>query len=212
MSRINCPQCGTLDQVRSVPSVYESQTSTYSGTSTGYSSGVAYASGVGVIPTFGSSTVHTSGASSSLLANQIAPPPPPRLARPGSGCGLAILVAVASAWGVVLLPYLFTSGDQHAGRNTAIMFAILGGPFVFAAVMMLVNRAKFRRRAQQDFQAHSAVYPSYAAAWSAAYLCQRCHVAYVPEGALPIAASPAVPVHRFPDLVAGTAARLRGEA
>ncbi|MEE1783222.1 hypothetical protein PUR71_09880 [Streptomyces sp. SP17BM10] len=211
MSRINCPQCGTLDQVRSVPSIYESQTSTYAGTSTGYSSGVAYASGVGVIPSFGSSTVHTSGSSSSLLASHIAPPPPPRLAQPGGGCGLAVVLAFAAAWGVILLPYLFTSGDKDAGRNAAIMFTVLGGPFVFAAVMMLINRAKSRRQAREAFQSHSVVYPSFATAWSAAYLCLRCHVAYVPEGALATGASPAVPVHRFPDLVATTAARLRGE-
>ncbi|MEV7027850.1 hypothetical protein [Kitasatospora sp. NPDC093558] len=197
--------------MRSVPSVYESQTSTYSGTSTGYSSGVAYASGVGVIPTFGSSTVHTSGSSSSLLAAHIAPPPPPRLAPQGSSCGLAIVIALAAAWGVILLPYLFTSGDRNAGTNSAIMFTILGGPFVFAAVMMIIQRSKARRRSQEAFAAHSVVYPSFATAWSATYVCLRCHVAYVPEGALPIGASPAFPVHRFPDLIAATAARLRGE-
>ncbi|MFD7902677.1 hypothetical protein ACFV4F_38595 [Kitasatospora sp. NPDC059722] len=210
MSRINCPQCGTLDQVRSVPSVYESQTSTYSGTSTGYSSGVAYARGVGVVPSFGSSTVHSSGSTSSLLASHIAPPPPPRLVRPSGGCALAIVVAVAAAWALAMLP-LLTSGDKGAGQNSAIAFTVLGGPFVLAAVLLIIQRSRTRRRSQKAFEAHSVVYPSFATAWSAAYLCLRCHVAYVPEGALGIGASPAVPVHRFPDLVASTAARLRGE-
>ncbi|WP_158844497.1 hypothetical protein [Streptomyces sp. NRRL WC-3742] len=212
MSRIDCPQCGTLDQVSSVPSVYESQTSTYSGQSTGFSSGVGYARGVGPVSTFGRSTVYTSGSTSSRLADQIAPPPVPRLARPGGGCGLAILVAFVLGAAVIVLPALLTSNEPDALRSSLLVFGLLGGPFLIAAVALTLKRAKERRRLRREFQEYSVVQPSLATAWSATYLCRRCHVAFLPEGALGLGGSAMAPVPAFRTLVETVARRLRGEA
>ncbi|MFE5585626.1 hypothetical protein [Kitasatospora sp. NPDC056531] len=210
VSRINCPQCGALDQVRSVPSVYQSQSSRYSGTSTGYSSGVAYASGVGVVPAYGRSTVHTSGVSSSLLAVQIAPPPRPRLAKPGLGCEIASLFFLASVFLLFVLPPVLTSDKPHV-RGFLLAFGMLGGPFVVAGVALSVRRARKADRFRRQFEEYSEIQPSLAAAWSATFLCLRCNVAYLPDGEFGISPAPVVPVCDLHGLVAVTAARLRDE-
>ncbi|MDH6710188.1 hypothetical protein P3T27_006937 [Kitasatospora sp. MAA19] len=210
MSRINCPQCGALDQVRSVPSVYQSQTSRYSGTSTGYTSGVAYASGVGVVPAYGQATVHTSGVSTTLLAKQVAPPPRPQLAKPGSGCEIASLFFLALVFLLFLLPPVLTS-DKHELRGFLLAFGMLGGPPLVAGVAMAVRRAKKGDRMRQQFEEYSAIQPSLAAAWRATYLCLRCNVAYLPDGEFGISPAPVVPVCDLHGLVAVTAAHLRDE-
>ncbi|MER7702769.1 hypothetical protein ABTX81_07715 [Kitasatospora sp. NPDC097605] len=214
MSRLSCPQCGGLDQVQSVPSVYESQTSTYTGRSTGYSSGVAYARGVGIVPTFGSTTTYVSGSSSSLLADQLAPPPAPRLAAPRNGCAIAAMFGLVAGAGFLALIVSFsTSGQENSGRDALILLAVLATPFLLTAAGLLIGRGRFRRRARRDFEAYAAVHPSLVTAWQAGYLCHRCHTAFLPDGALGLGlgTTAVVPVPRFPDLVAFVAGRLRGE-
>ncbi|MFF8771518.1 hypothetical protein [Kitasatospora sp. NPDC015120] len=213
MSRLACPQCSAIDQVRSVPSVFESQTSTYTGRSTGHSSGVAYASGVGIVPTFGSTTTFVSGSSSSLLADQLAPPPAPRLAAPRNGCAITAMFGLAvGALFLATIVSISTSGQENSGRDALILLAVLATPFLLTAVGLLIGRARFRRRARREFEAYAAVHPSLVSAWQSSYLCQRCHVAFLPAGALglDLGSTAVVPVPRFPDLVAFVAGRLRG--
>jgi len=190
LSRINCPQCGTIDQVQSVPGLYEAQTSTYAGTSGGY----------------GYRTVHTYGSSSSLLADQIAPPPVPRLTQPTGGCAVAILAAFAAGAGLMVLPLLLTSDDPDAGKNALITFCALGLPFALAAVALTVKRARERRQSLANFRAYQAAFPSLLAVWNAAFLCRRCHLAFFPAGVMGLTAPRSTPAAGFQQLVATLAA------
>jgi len=195
--------------VQSVRAVYEAQTSTYFGTTTGTTVGAGYARGVGVVPTVGRSTFHTSGSSSSLLADQVAPPPQPWLRQPGGGCALGIMVAFTIGAVVLVLPLLMVNRDPENLKNAIIAFSALGVPFLSASIALSIKRARDRRKFRRDFREYSQVFPSQVAVWSTAYLCQRCHVAYIPAGVFGFREPQAVPVPAFQSLVATVAADLR---
>ncbi|MFD7630726.1 hypothetical protein ACFV7Q_32685 [Streptomyces sp. NPDC059851] len=211
MSGASCPQCGTIDLVRSVRAVYEEQTGTYAGVSTGYSSGTGFAPGVGPVAVFGRSTVHTSGVSSTLLAQQLAPPPQPILERQRGGCALAVLCAVPVVVALMTLP-LLASGKPGAGHNAMIFWGVLGLPALAGAVATLFHRALARRSARKRFQAQTAAFPALFAVWEAAFTCGRCHLAYLPAGPFAPAGPRSVPVPGFQQLVWTVAQQTAGPA
>ncbi|MEV6209640.1 hypothetical protein [Kitasatospora sp. NPDC051914] len=196
MSRINCPDCGRIDQVQSVPGLYEAQTHSYAGTTRGYGGG------------YGARTYYTSGSSSSLLADQIAPPPVPRLLQPTGGCALALMTALGLGGGVMVLP-LLASGEPGAGRKALIVFVVLALPFLAAALALVVKRFRDRLKNRAAFRDYRARYPSLLAVWSTGFLCRRCHIAFIPAGALGLGKPRTVPVPGYQQLVAAVAADLR---
>lgn len=203
---VRCVQCGSGDQVRSVRAVYEEQTSTYFQSTTGRTSGTVFVRGAAV-PAFGRSTHQTSGAISTLLADQLAPPRQPHLAKPRGGCLLAVM-SVAPLLACLLTLPLLVSSQAGAGRNAIVFWCATGLPFVVVAVTLLFHRLRTQRRNKEQFERYSAVYPSLLTVWNATYLCQRCHLGFVPAGALggePVAA----PVHDFQHLVSSLATGLR---
>ncbi|MGW5345791.1 hypothetical protein [Streptomyces sp. HUAS TT3] len=200
MSGTNCPQCGTIDQVRSVRAVYEEQTGTYAGVSTGYSSGAGFVPGGGSVAVFGRSTVHSSGVSSTLLAQQLAPPPQPFLEQQRGGCGLAVLCVVPVLAALMTLP-LLASDAPGSGRNAMVFWGVTGLPAMAGAVAVIVARARARRAAAKRFRAQTAAFPALFAVWEAAFTCRRCHVAYLPAGPLAPTGTHGVPVSGFQQLV-----------
>ncbi|MFG2694968.1 hypothetical protein [Kitasatospora sp. NPDC048407] len=82
-------------------------------------------------------------------------------------------------------------------------------PLMVASVALAIKRARDRRRFRRDFHEYSQVFPSRVAGWSTAYLCQRCHVAFIPAGSLGSPEAQAAPVPAFRALVATVAADLR---
>ncbi|MEU8437031.1 hypothetical protein AB0F18_29840 [Streptomyces sp. NPDC029216] len=196
MSGANCPQCGTIDQVRRVRAVYEAQTGTYAGVSTAYTAPAR-------------STVHTSGVSSTLLAQQLAPPPQPFTERQRGGCVLALLCAVPVAAALMTLPLL--AGDApDAGRNALIFWGVTGLPALVAALALLIHRVLARRAARQRFRAQTAAFPALFAVWEAAFTCGRCHLAYLPPGPFAPTGPRSVLVPGFQHLVWAVAQELRG--
>ncbi len=207
---VRCTQCGGGDQVRSVCAVYEEQTSTYVQSTTGLTAGTAFVRGAAV-PAFGRSTFHTSGSISSLLADHLAPPPNPHLARPNGGCLLAAVSMVPLLACLLTLP-LLASGRAGAGRNAMVFWCATALPFVLIAAGLLIHRIRTQRRNKQNFRQYSAVYPSLATVWNAAFLCQRCHLGFVPAGALGRGEPAATPVPQFQQMVWSLAGELRSRA
>lgn len=207
---VRCTQCGSGDQVRSVRAVYEEQTSTYSQSTTGLTSGTAFVRGAAV-PAFGRSTFHTSGSISSLLADHLVPPPYPHLTKPNGGCLLAAVSVVPLLACLLTLP-LLASGQSDAGRNALIFSSVTGLPFVLVAATLFVHRLRTQQRNKQHFRQYSAMYPSLSAVWNAAFLCQRCHLAFIPAGALGPGEPAAAPVPHFQHMVSSLAGKLRSRA
>ncbi|MEU4360109.1 hypothetical protein [Streptomyces virginiae] len=200
MNGTSCPQCGTIDQVRSVRAVYEEQTGTYAGVSAGYSSGTGFVPGVGSVAVFGRSTVHTSGVSSTLLAQQLAPPPRPVLEQQQGGCALAVLWAVPVVVALMTLP-LLAGGEPGAGRNALIFWGVAGLPALVGAVVVLLRRVLARRAAGKRFRAQTAAFPGLFAVWEAAFTCGRCYLAFLRAGPFAPAGPRCVPVPAFQQLV-----------
>lgn len=204
---VRCTQCDSGDQIRSVRAVYEEQTSTYVQSTTGVSSGTAFVRGAAV-PAFGRSTFHTSGSISSLLAEHVAPPPYPHLARPNGGCLLAA-VSAAPVLACLLTFPLLLSDQPGAARNAAIFWCATALPFVVIAAALLVLRIRTRQRNKQNFRQYSAIYPSLSEVWHAAFLCQRCHLGFLPAGALGRSEPAATAVPQFQQMVWSLAEELR---
>jgi hypothetical protein len=207
---VRCTQCDSGDQVRSVRAVYEEQTSTYFQSTTGLTSGTAFVRGAAV-PTFGRSTFHTSGSISSLLADHLAPPPYPHLVKPNGGCLLAV-VSVAPLLSCLLTLPLLASDQAGAGRNAMVFWFATGLPFVLVAAILLVHRIRTQQRNKQHFRQYSAIYPSLSTIWNATFLCQRCHLGFVPAGALGRGEPAAAAVPHFQQMVSSLASELRSRA
>ncbi|SDT74218.1 hypothetical protein SAMN05216371_4670 [Streptomyces sp. TLI_053] len=201
MSSFRCPQCGEVDQVRSVPAVREAHISTFAGTSTGHT----YDHTV---------TTHTVGTSSSLLADRLAPPAAPRMADPGYGCGIVAALLLTFGAGLFAVMVLVTGGsdDQDGRRAALIVYSGLAAVFLIVTVGLVKARRQRLGQVRQEFEAYAAVYPSLVTAWRSSYLCGRCHLTFLPNGVidLGLGRTAMAPVERFPDLVAFVAARLRG--
>ncbi|MFJ4669983.1 hypothetical protein [Kitasatospora purpeofusca] len=197
-----------------MPGIHDSQTGSFAGQSAGHISGVAWVGGVGSVPVFGSTTSHLHGSSSSLLADRLAPPPAPWMAEPRNGCGIVAMLAVAVGAGLFSVLAVTTGSDDPDGRRGAmIAYAVVATIFLISALGLISSRRRHLKQARQDFEAYAAIHPSLVTAWQSSCLCGRCHVAFLPDGALGLGLgrTAVVPVARFPDLVAFVAARLRGD-
>ncbi|MEK2489447.1 hypothetical protein WN990_07795 [Kitasatospora purpeofusca] len=202
MSSFRCPQCGEVDQVRSVQAVRDSQIGTFTGQGTGYS--------YDRTPT----TIYTFGASSSQLADRLAPPPVPRMAEPRNGCGIVAMLFVAVGAGLFSVLAVTTGSDDPDGRRAAMIgYGVVATIFLLVAVGLISSRRRHLRQARQEFEAYTALYPSLVTAWQSSYVCGRCHLSFLPNGVidLGLGRTAMAPIDRFPDLVAFVAARLRGE-
>jgi len=207
MTPLDCPQCALSDEVRGVRAVYESQSATYAGVSTGVTSGVGFAGGRAV-PVVGRTVLHTSGRSSTLLADTLAPPPAPAMPPQRGGVLIGLAAAAPVLAGCLTVP-LLAGGSPGALRNAIIFWGVIGGPFLVVAVALLVYRITARQKARKAYDAYSAIYPAQAAVWNAAYFCGRCNLAFLPEGALGLPGRHQVVAQQFPFMVTALAAQLR---
>jgi len=205
---IDCPQCHDRDQVRSVRAVYEAQSGTYSGVATGITSGVGFSPGVGAVPVVGRSTFRTSGSSSTLLADNLAPPAYPTLVKPRGGCLLALLASAPVVAAVLALPLLI-SHQAHAVRNAVVFWCAVSLPFMAVAAVLLGLRVRTYLRNKRAFHTYSAVYPSLMTVWNAGFVCIRCHLAFLAAGPPGAGSARVAPVPQFQQMVAVLAAEQR---
>lgn len=201
---IDCPQCASRDQVQTVRSVYEAQSGTYAGVTTGATVGV----GSGGATIVGRTTFHTSGTQSTRLADHLAPPPAPSITKPRGGCLLAAMCAAPVLAAVLTVPLLL-SGSPKALFNALVFWCAISMPFVVVAAVLIGRRVGDHGRARAAFAAQTAAHPGLMAVWSAAYVCVRCHLAYVPADAIAAAGPRIAPVPQFQHMVVALANGLR---
>ncbi|MEV0273374.1 hypothetical protein AB0H43_31785 [Hamadaea sp. NPDC050747] len=194
--------------MQTVRSLYESQSGTYSGVSTGVTSGVGFAGGRAV-PVVGRTVTHTSGRTSTLLADTLAPPPVPAMPPQRGGVLIGFALAAPVLAGCLTVP-LLAGGADHAVRTAVIFWAAIGGPFLIVAVALIIHRITSRQRARQAYNAYSAIYPSQSAVWNAAFFCRRCNLAFLPPGALGVPGRHQTVAPQFQYMVTAVAAQLRG--
>lgn len=181
MTPLTCPQCAQVDQVRSVQSIYDSQ------------SGVTHSWELAV------GGVQSHGIVTSNLALRLCPPPEPRQ-QSAVGCGTAF----------VLVGALCAAAATGAGatKDPGLIVIAIGALCVVAVVITKARRRE--QTLKQEYKEYAAAWPAMVEVWQRSMACLRCHGVFFPPNApLPgFGARQLIPIDAFHAAVTDIGARL----